>query len=120
VAEYDNNTREGAPREGGREERPDRDGGDRRGGPGGGRGGGRRDFRRQGKVCQFCAEKAKTIDYKEVRVLRQYINERGRIHARRKTGTCARHQRMLARAIKWARQIALLPYTAEHVRPLGS
>jgi small subunit ribosomal protein S18 len=55
-----------------------------------------------------------------VPLLRQYVSERGRIFARRKTGTCAKHQRMLAQAIKRARQIALLPYTAEHVRVQAS
>jgi small subunit ribosomal protein S18 len=77
----------------------------------------RRDNRRPGRICQFCAENVVAIDYKEVSLLRQYVNERGRIHARRKTGTCAKHQRILSRAIKRARQMALLPYTAQHVRP---
>jgi small subunit ribosomal protein S18 len=80
----------------------------------------RRDNRRRNKLCQFCAEKAAAISYRDVPLLRQYVSERGRIFARRKTGTCAKHQRMLAQAIKRARQIALLPYTAEHVRVQGS
>lgn len=71
---------------------------------------------RRVKACPFCVDKAARIDYKDVALLRQFISERGRIHSRRKTATCAKHQRMLARAIKRARHIALLPYTAEHAR----
>ena len=77
----------------------------RRGGP-----------RRRNRVCQFCVEKVKSIDYKSASLLRQYINERGRILPRRRTAACAKHQRMLSRAIKRARHVALLPYTGEHVR----
>lgn len=77
----------------------------RRGGP-----------RRRNRVCQFCVENAKSIDYKAVSLLRQYINDRGRILPRRRTAACAKHQRMLSRAIKRARHVALLPYTGEHVR----
>ncbi len=76
----------------------------------------RRDNRRPVKLCQFCADKVKAIDYKDTTLLRQLVSERGRILARRRTGTCAKHQRMVARAIKRARHIALLPYTAMHVR----
>jgi len=71
---------------------------------------------RRRRVCQFCVENTKSIDYKSVSLLRQYINERGRILPRRRTAACAKHQRMLSRAIKSARHVALLPYTAEHVR----
>jgi len=67
-------------------------------------------------VCQFCIDKVKAIDYKEVMLLRQFTARSGRIVARRKTGACAKHQRMLAKAIKRARHIALLPYTASHTR----
>ena len=56
------------------------------------------------------------IDYKQVDVLRRYLSDRGKIKVRRKTGTCARHQRRLALAIKRARYLALLPYTADHLR----
>ena len=56
------------------------------------------------------------IDYKDVNLLRNYITEHGKIKARRKTGTCAKHQRRLASAIKRARHLALLPYSAEHTR----
>ena len=95
-------------------ERPSRgsDGGDRRRPFRGRRGG----PRRRNRVCQFCAENAKSIDYKSVSLLRQYVNERGRILPRRRTAACAKHQRMLSRAIKRARHVALLPYTGEHVR----
>ncbi|AEF18385.1 30S ribosomal protein S18 [Thermoanaerobacterium saccharolyticum] len=65
------------------------------------------------KVCAFCADRIDYIDYKEVGKLRKYITERGKILPRRITGNCAIHQRQLTVAIKRARQIALLPYTAE-------
>ena len=63
------------------------------------------------KICQFCADKHLTIDYKQVDVLRRFVTEEGKIRPRRQTGTCAKHQRDLAGAIKRARHIALLPYT---------
>ena len=68
------------------------------------------------RVCPFCKAKVKVIDYKQSDQLRRYLTERGKIKARRKIGTCARHQRMLSIAIKRARHIALLPYTTQHVR----
>lgn len=68
------------------------------------------------KVCAFCVDKAKDIDYKDVPRLQRYVSDRGKIEPRRKTGTCARHQRLLANALKRARHIALLPYTQEHMR----
>ncbi len=71
------------------------------------------------KVCAFCSDKIEFIDYKDAGKLRQYISERGKIDPRRKTGTCARHQRALAIAIKRARHIALLPYVPEHVHKTG-
>ncbi len=80
---------------------------------GGGGGGGRGRFGRR-KVCAFCVDKIEHIDYKEPHKLRRFLSERGKIEPRRKTGTCARHQRKLTLAIKRARQIALLPYTADH------
>ncbi|HIE17368.1 MAG TPA: 30S ribosomal protein S18 [Dehalococcoidia bacterium] len=68
------------------------------------------------KVCPFCAEKIE-IDYKDVSRLRRYISQdRARIEPRRRTGTCAKHQRRLALAIKRARFLALLPYTPDHIR----
>lgn len=63
------------------------------------------------KVCRFCADKDVTIDYKDVKLLRNYVTERGKIIPRRILGTCATHQRQLCEAIKRARQIALLPYS---------
>jgi len=65
------------------------------------------------KVCAFCMEKIEKIDYKDVARLRKYISERGKILPRRTTGNCAKHQRQLTTAIKRARHIALLPFTAE-------
>jgi small subunit ribosomal protein S18 len=62
------------------------------------------------KFCQFCADKTIDIDYKQVDMLQRFVTEDGKIRPRRQTGTCARHQRLLARAIKRARQIALLPF----------
>lgn len=71
-------------------------------------------FRRtRRKPCAFCVEKASDIDYKAQPKLRKFINDRGKILPRKTTGTCAGHQRMLAAAIKRARVIALLPFTAE-------
>jgi len=63
------------------------------------------------KICQFCADRNMTIDYKLGDVLRRFVTEEGKIRPRRQTGTCAKHQRQLASAIKRARHIALLPYT---------
>ena len=65
------------------------------------------------KVCNFCAEKVTHIDYKDVPRLRRFISERAKILPCRMTGTCAAHQRQVTIAIKRARHIALLPYTAE-------
>ena len=71
------------------------------------------------KFCSFCSNKVETIDYKEPAKLRRYISDRGRIEPRRRTGTCARHQRALAMAIKRARHLALLPYVAAHIHKTG-
>ncbi|MBQ1249881.1 MAG: 30S ribosomal protein S18 [Selenomonadales bacterium] len=65
------------------------------------------------KVCSFCVDKVEAIDYKDVPKLRRYITERGKILPRRISGNCAKHQRQLTVAIKRARNIALLPFTAE-------
>ncbi len=75
-------------------------------------GGGKRQYFRRRKVCKFCVEKIDKIDYKDARLLQQFVAERGKIIPRRITGTCAPHQRHLARAIKQARNIALLPFAA--------
>lgn len=70
-------------------------------------------MRRRRKVCVFCAESAKPVDYKDVATLKKYISERGKILPRRITGNCARHQRALTLAIKRAHCIALLPYRVD-------
>jgi small subunit ribosomal protein S18 len=85
----------------------DRDRGGRPGG--GGREGGRKYFRRK-KVCKFCVEKIEAINYKDVRLLAQFVAESGKIVPRRLTGVCTPHQRRLSSAIKQARNIALLPF----------
>ena len=72
------------------------------------------------KVCSFCVDKVKSIDYKDGGKLRGYITDRGKIQPRRRTGTCAKHQRILAVAIKRARHLALLPYVPEHMRKVAS
>ncbi len=77
----------------------------------GGRYSGRR-YTSRPKICQFCADKNTTIDYKQVDLLRRFVTEEGKIRPRRQTGTCARHQRELAQAIKRARHLALLPFAA--------
>lgn len=65
------------------------------------------------KVCSFCVDKVEHIDYKDVAKLKRYITERGKILPRRISGNCAKHQRQVTVAIKRARNIALLPFTAE-------
>src|SRR4030042_485192 len=72
------------------------------------------------KACSFCVEGGKALDYKDVGRLRRFLSDRGRIEPRRKLGTCAKHQRLLAIALKRARHLALLPYTAEQVRETGA
>lgn len=74
---------------------------------------------RRRRVCIMCADHIKVVDYKNVSFLRRFVSDRGRIETRRKTSACAKHQRALASAIKRARHLALLPYTAEHVRGAG-
>lgn len=65
------------------------------------------------KICSFCVDKVEAIDYKDSPKLRRYITERGKILPRRISGNCAKHQRQVTLAIKRARNIALLPFTAE-------
>jgi len=79
---------------------------------------GRGRFQRR-RICAFCVDKIDNIDYKDVDMLRRFVSEQGQIQSRRRTGTCARHQRRLTLAIKRARHLALLPYTAEHIRKYG-
>jgi len=69
--------------------------------------------RKRRKVCAFCVDKIEKVDYKDTGRLRRYMTERAKILPRRISGNCARHQRQLTRAIKRARQIALLPYTID-------
>ena len=95
--------------------------GPRRSGPGGGgsaggagqQGGKKKFFYRRKRVCKFCVEKIEYIDYKDLKMLQQFIPERGKILPRRISGTCALHQRKLQNAIKRARIAALLPFTAD-------
>jgi small subunit ribosomal protein S18 len=75
--------------------------------------GGRKFFRRK-KVCKFCTEKIDAIPYRDVRLLQGFVAERGKIVPRRLTGVCTTHQRRLTRAIKQARNIALLPFAARY------
>jgi small subunit ribosomal protein S18 len=99
---------QGGPRSGG--SRPPRPAG--AGGGGAGGAGGRKFFRRK-KVCKFTVEKIDTISYRDVRLLQQFVSDRGKIIPRRLTGTSAPFQRKLTRAIKQARAIALLPFAAK-------
>ena len=71
------------------------------------------------KVCSFCRDKVAKIDYKTPVQLQPYISDRGKMEPRRRTGTCARHQRLVAIAIKRARHLAMLPYVPAHVRKTG-
>ena len=80
------------------------------------RGGGRRKFIARRKVCAFCADRVRVVDYKDFKRLQRFISERGKILPRRRTGTCARHQRTLTTAIKRARHMALLHFVAAHTR----
>jgi small subunit ribosomal protein S18 len=68
------------------------------------------------RECQFCTDKSVTINYKEIETLRRYVTDVGKIRPRRQTGACAKHQRELARAVKRARHIALLPFSGEVLR----
>jgi small subunit ribosomal protein S18 len=92
---------------------PARSGGRPGGRPSGGAGGRGKFFRRK-KVCKFCTEKIDAISYRDVRLLQGFVAERGKIVPRRLTGVCTTHQRRLTRAIKQARNIALLPFATRH------
>jgi small subunit ribosomal protein S18 len=70
-------------------------------------------------VCAFCVDHVTEIDYKDLGRLRRYVSDRGKIEPRRKTGTCAKHQRRLTIALKRARFLALLPYTPTHANRIG-
>ncbi len=71
------------------------------------------------KVCRFCVDHVKGIDYKDIGRIRMYVSDRGKIEPRRKTGACLKHQRMVCTAIKRARHLAMLPYTLKHIRDTG-
>jgi small subunit ribosomal protein S18 len=71
---------------------------------------------RRSKVCNFCLDKMRQVPYRDSDMLRRYLTERGKIRPRRQTGTCAKHQRSLARAIKRARHLALIPFTTDSMR----
>jgi small subunit ribosomal protein S18 len=87
-------------------------GGDRPPRRGGSGPGGRRQYFRRRKVCKFCEEKIDVIDYKDVRLVSQFVSDRGKILPRRLTGTCSPHQRLLTVAIKRARNLAFIPFAA--------
>jgi small subunit ribosomal protein S18 len=78
----------------------------------GGPGGGRKQYFRRRKVCKFCDEKIDVIDYKDVRLVGQFVSDRGKILPRRLTGTCSPHQRLLTVAIKRARNLAFIPFAS--------
>jgi len=99
----------GAPSSSPSPSRGPRPGGRPQGGPGG-----RGKFFRRKKVCKFCTEKIDAIPYRDVRLLQGFVAERGKIVPRRLTGVCTTHQRRLTRAIKQARNIALLPFATKH------
>lgn len=80
------------------------------------RGAGRRRFIRRPRLCQFCAEKVTSIDYKQTDIVKRAVTEQGKMRPRRDTGTCAKHQRMVAQAVKRARHMALVPFKAERIR----
>jgi small subunit ribosomal protein S18 len=80
-------------------------------GASGGRFGGRR-----AKICQFCADKVVRVEYKDADLLRRFLTDNGKIRPRRQTGTCAKHQRSLATAIKRSRHLAMIPYTGDRSR----
>jgi small subunit ribosomal protein S18 len=73
------------------------------------------EFQRE-RQCRFCSNPKMIIDYKDIETLSRFVSDHGKIRSRRQTGTCAKHQRQLAREIKRARHIALLPFTGESLR----
>src|SRR3982074_2749194 len=89
------------------------DRGGREGGPGGQQGGKKKFFYRRKRVCKFCVEKLEYIDFKDVKMLQQFIPERGKILPRRISGTCALHQRKLQNEVQRARLAAMLPFATD-------
>ena len=79
----------------------------------------KRKFVPRRRKCMFCVEKITDIDYKDINILRRFISDHGKIEPRRKTGTCAKHQRRLTIALKRARHLAMIPYTPAHIRESG-
>ena len=73
----------------------------------------RRRFNTRRKVCYYCSENIKSIDYKQMDVMRRFVSDRGKIRPRRQTNMCAKHQRMVTVAVKRARHMALLPFVTE-------
>ena len=73
----------------------------------------KRGYRPRRKQCAFCQDKSKIIDYKDIKTLQRYVSDRGKILPRRSTGNCAKHQRKVTEEIKKARQVILLPYSAD-------
>ena len=78
--------------------------------------GGRRRYYSRPRTCQFCSDKNVVINYKDTQLLSSFVTREGKIRPRRQTGTCAKHQRSVARAVKQARHLALLPYTGEKLK----
>lgn len=79
-------------------------------------GGGRRRYYSRPRTCQFCSDKSIKINYKDTQLLSSFVTREGKIRPRRQTGTCAKHQRSIAQAVKQARHMALLPYTGEQLK----
>lgn len=94
-------------------------GGQARGGPAAGRRGGRPRYYARRKLCIFCVDHVKHIDYKDIERLKRFVSERFKIESRRKSGACAKHQRGVAAAIQRARHLALLPLSYRHRMPGG-
>ena len=90
-----------------------------RSGPPRGRRGGRPRYYARRKVCTFCVDHVKEIDYKQIDRLRRFLSDRYKIEARRKTGVCSKHQRGLSRALKRARLLAMVPFSPDHRIPGG-
>ena len=81
-----------------------------------GSGGPKRRFTRRPKICQFCADKSVVIDYKNIDLMKRHVTEDGKIRPRRDTGSCAKHQRQVAQAVKRSRHMALLPFKSVRFR----
>ena len=80
------------------------------------RGGPRRRYTRRPRICQFCADKTLVIQYKNIDLIKRYVMDDGKIRPRRETGACAKHQRVVAQAVKRARHMAMLPFKSTRFR----